>query len=842
MSLVKRNKIGGNMIASSFSGFSRHGLARRRARSAGAMLEALEGRWLLSFPPTTPPVIPAGTFLVTSAPYNAVGNGVAVDTAGIQKAINDCVAAGGGTVEIPFVANTANVYLTNELVIPGNNVNLQVDTGVTLQALAKGSISTSGSGIIAAKNVHDLEITGGGTIDGNGASWWPSANGPNLIVFNGVNNILFNDVHFNNSPHEHLVFQANASGTNGVPCNNVTINNVTILTSSTSPNTDGMDPCATNMLIENCNISDGDDDIVAKPQHGFVANITVQNCTIGYGHGISVGGQTNAGMFGMIVTNCTFDGTDNGLRLKAGSPNGNLTSNISYSNITMVNVPNPIFIDSYYAGGNNNIPTDPTMVSRTPGANSPTWMDISYSNIVSSWNTSDPTYNSMNYASSNAGSLWGLPSIPINGVTFNNVQLSAFSGMQINFAVGVTFDASSHITVDPSSPTGDLTSTGDGTFPTPYQASITLAGFTNQDIGAPTVPLGTSPVIYDPDSANWAIQGDGAGIGAPAPSSDQFNYSYETVVGDQTVSAQLLSLTSPGAGIVPAAGVMYRSSTNNATDPFAAVVQTTGNQLLFEYRATPSGAVTISAPVSAAIGAEYMQVVRSGSTFTGEYSTDGSTWTTIASASIADIGSIANAGLAVAAGNNSSLAPATFAHVSVAPTTAPAPAVTSFSVNGGAVQRSMDTLVSVLFNQPVDLSTGAITLTKRATGGGSPTPMTFTLSTTDNTTFNLTFPSGIGASLPNGIYDLTVTAADVTSIATSTPMTSDQTFTFHRLFGDVDGNGIVNNADYFAFKQSYAQASGSPNYNAAFDFDGNGIVNNADYFQFKLDYGMQFIY
>jgi polygalacturonase len=830
MSLIKRSNNSRGLAK-----VSSRGSTRRRARAAGAIFEALEGRWLLSFPPTTPPIIPAGTFLVTSAPYNAVGNGVAVNTAAIQQAINDCVAAGGGTVEIPFVANTANIYLTNELVIPGNNVNLQVDTGVTLQALSKSSLSTSGSGIIAAKNVHDLEISGGGTIDGNGASWWPSTSGPNLIVFNGVNNVLFNDVHFNNSPHEHLVFQANG---NSVPCNNVTINNVTILTSSTSPNTDGMDPCATNMLIENCNISDGDDDIVAKPQHGVVANITIQNCTIGYGHGISVGGQTNAGMNGMIVVNCTFDGTANGLRLKAGSPNGNLTTNISYSNITMINVQNPIFIDSYYANGDNNIPTNPTTVNRTAGANSPTWTNISYTNIVSTWVTNDPTYNSTIYGSSNAGMLWGLPSIPINGVTFNNVQLSAFSGMQVNFAVGVTFDANSHITVDPNSPTGDLTSTGDGVHPTPYQASITLAGFTNQDIGSPTVPLGTSPVIYDPDSTNWAIQGDGAAIGS---TSDQFNYSYESISGDQAISAQLLSLTGPGGGAVPSAGVMYRNSTS-ANDAFAAVVQTTNNQLLFEYRTTAGGATTTSAPISASIGAEYVQVVRSGSTFTGQYSTDGVHWTTIGSASIAAIGSTADAGLAVTSDSNGALAPATFAHVQITPATVVAPAVSSFSVNGGAVQRSMDTLVSVVFNQPVNLATGAITLVQRATGGGSPTTMTFTLSSTDNTTWNLTFPGGVGSSLPNGIYDLAVTAADVTSIATGTPMSDDQTFTFHRLFGDADGNGVVNNADYFAFKQAFATISGGAGYNAIFDYDGNGVINNADYFQFKLDFGVQFVY
>jgi hypothetical protein len=175
-------------------------------------------------------------------------------------------------------------------------------------------------------------------------------------------------------------------------------------------------------------------------------------------------------------------------------------------------------------------------------------------------------------------------------------------------------------------------------------------------------------------------------------------------------------------------------------------------------------------------------------------------------------------------------------------TTAVAPMLSSYSVNSGAAQRSMVTEATVVFNQPVNLASGAISLVQRGTGGGSPTAITFTQGTSDNTTWNLTFPTYIGGSLPDGIFDLTVTAADVTSVSAPTlAMPSDQTFTFDRLFGDSDGNGIVNNADYFQFKKTYAQSSGSANYNPLFDYDANGIVNNADYFQFKQRYGQQIV-
>jgi uncharacterized repeat protein (TIGR03803 family) len=177
-----------------------------------------------------------------------------------------------------------------------------------------------------------------------------------------------------------------------------------------------------------------------------------------------------------------------------------------------------------------------------------------------------------------------------------------------------------------------------------------------------------------------------------------------------------------------------------------------------------------------------------------------------------------------------------------AATVAP-PAVSSFALNSGAAQRSMVTQATVVFTEPVSDPTNAVSVLQAATGGGPPTPMSFAISSPDGgTTWNLTFPSYAGGSLPDGIYDLTITATNVSDLYTGQFMTGgNQTFTFDRLFGDADGNGIVNNADYFQFKKTYGQATGSANYNPVFDYDANGIVNNADYFQFKKRYGQSII-
>jgi hypothetical protein len=105
--------------------------------------------------------------------------------------------------------------------------------------------------------------------------------------------------------------------------------------------------------------------------------------------------------------------------------------------------------------------------------------------------------------------------------------------------------------------------------------------------------------------------------------------------------------------------------------------------------------------------------------------------------------------------------------------------------------------------------------------------------------------SGAGVthgSIADGVYDLTVHSGLVLDAASNAMTGGDQTFAFHRLFGDIDGNGTVNSADYFKFKAAFGAGTGSSLYNAAFDYDGNGTINSADYFKFKANFGMKFTY
>ena len=93
----------------------------------------------------------------------------------------------------------------------------------------------------------------------------------------------------------------------------------------------------------------------------------------------------------------------------------------------------------------------------------------------------------------------------------------------------------------------------------------------------------------------------------------------------------------------------------------------------------------------------------------------------------------------------------------------------------------------------------------------------------------------VGNSIANGVYDITLTPADVTSDANpSVTVQPRPTDTFFRLFGDINGNRVVNAADNFQFKAALST------YNAAFDYNDDGVVNAADNFQFKASQSYNF--
>jgi polygalacturonase len=126
---------------------------------------------------------------------------------------------------------------------------------------------------------------------------------------------------------------------------------ITINTPSTSPNTDGVDPSAsTNGVIAYNKISTGDDNIAIKASSApVVDHIVIAHNHFGKGHGMSIGSETNGGVQNVAICDLSLDGGQNGLRIKSDASRGGLVQQISYTDVCMRGVSNPLVFDSYYS-------------------------------------------------------------------------------------------------------------------------------------------------------------------------------------------------------------------------------------------------------------------------------------------------------------------------------------------------------------------------------------------------------------------------------------------------------------------------------------------------------------
>ncbi|KAL3840584.1 hypothetical protein ACJIZ3_025175 [Penstemon smallii] len=134
-------------------------------------------------------------------------------------------------------------------------------------------------------------------------------------------------------------------------CYNMSINHLTLLAPQDSPNTDGIHIGDSSRInIYRSIIKTGDDciDMVSGSR-----DIDISDILCGPGHSTSIdslGGSPKREDVNRInVRNCTFVATQNGLRIKTWAPSSySLASNMSFENIIMQNVRNPIIIDQNY--------------------------------------------------------------------------------------------------------------------------------------------------------------------------------------------------------------------------------------------------------------------------------------------------------------------------------------------------------------------------------------------------------------------------------------------------------------------------------------------------------------
>jgi polygalacturonase len=363
--------------------------------------------------------------------YGAKGDGVSKDTAAIQAAIDACEHQGGGTVRL-----TAGTYLSAPIVLR-SNITLQLDKGATLLGSAdhadypaKTEFREPGlQSLVSATGAVNLAITGEGVIDGAGESWWEMARAiknagvmgsdhprPRLVVFDHCKHVRVEGVTIQNSPMWQVVPYYS---------DDVVLRNIKVLAPYPSPNTDAIDPfSSSHVVIDHVFADVGDDNIAIKSgpinspgPDDPSRDITITDCTFLHGHGLSIGSEIAGGAQDIRAERIHFDGTDNGIRVKANRDRGNDVSHLFFKDIDMKNVKNALIISEYYP---KVLPPD-TESAQPVTRLTPHFHDITLLNVTAAGSTS-------------AGAIVGLPEAPIRGVVLRNVKIAAQHGLTIAYA------------------------------------------------------------------------------------------------------------------------------------------------------------------------------------------------------------------------------------------------------------------------------------------------------------------------------------------------------------------------------------------------------------------------
>ena len=405
--------------------------------------------------PQLPAITSANTINIKD--YGA-STSAADNTKAIQKAL-DAVPSTGGMVVIPegtwmFGSTDQMTSKTEVLSIKAKTI-LHLSAGATLKLVEYGKAPNKKIVFIGGKNkgknVTDVVIEGEGetsVIDGQGARWWlarengETFNPGAMIRFEQGKRFLLRNFKIQNTPGVNITIS------NSGKASHATIHDVTISEPSSeagkgkaSHNTDGISIWGPFVNIYNCNISNGDDNIVCDNDAQY---IHVWNCYFGTGHGASIGSFTE-NIKHVWFDNINMNGTTAGIRMKTGiNSDGTLRGggeeDWKFTNFTMTNVKNPFSIDCFYDKNYNSDPAVDKANARALDSTTPTYTDILLQNVK----TTD-------VCDGNAIFLVGRPESHIKNVTLDNVQISAKKGIDIRFVDNLVFKNNSKITVSSGS-------------------------------------------------------------------------------------------------------------------------------------------------------------------------------------------------------------------------------------------------------------------------------------------------------------------------------------------------------------------------------------------------------
>ena len=288
--------------------------------------------------------------------YGVKGDSTTLNTASIQKAIDDCSASGGGKVIFP-----AGKYLSGTIALK-NNVTLSLQKNAVilgstnvehyfnLDPFTDGLGVDVGWALIVAIDAKNIGIEGEGAINGQGSKLkeeqiktdtrpegqrWGRR--PFLLRIVRCDGVTVKGVS--------LLYSA-AWTSHYFQSKHIRIEDVKILSRGVAHN-DGIDMDGSQeVVIKNCDVNSGDDALCFKTTSSKMAckNIVVSGMRLKSSQGaIKMGTESMAPFENIKISDCFIYETNNG-GIKLLTVDGAHLRNVEISNITMVEVKTPILV------------------------------------------------------------------------------------------------------------------------------------------------------------------------------------------------------------------------------------------------------------------------------------------------------------------------------------------------------------------------------------------------------------------------------------------------------------------------------------------------------------------
>lgn len=288
--------------------------------------------------------------------FGATGKREDKATIPIRSAVDACIAAGGGTVNVPPGEYTVGTVQLKD------NVTLNIETGATLFLSQDPADFLPGSRtMIFAQNAKNIAVTGRGTLDGLAQYVFTEMRGVDpeialeievaqkagidmrryyrtgmqtyMFILNNCTNVLLQDISVINSPLWNIRLN---------DCDRVFVRGIYIYSDlEKGVNADGIDICSSrNVTISDSVIFTGDDSIVLKSparkgaNANIVENIAVTNCILSSSSTpLMIGTETFADIRHVIFSNCIIRNSNKGFGINV--QDGATVSDIIFSNLTI---------------------------------------------------------------------------------------------------------------------------------------------------------------------------------------------------------------------------------------------------------------------------------------------------------------------------------------------------------------------------------------------------------------------------------------------------------------------------------------------------------------------------